>query len=79
MLSRAKFFEVFSQKIKTAVIFYLLCNPAETPYLSIRDLKLSYSVRLVEFRQRKVAVHTFLGWSQAVMLKWPSRQNYQKP
>ena len=36
-------------------------NPAETPYLSVRDGKLSNAVRLVEFRPRKVAVHTFLG------------------
>ena len=43
-------------------------NHAETPYLSIRDGKLSNAVRLVQFRPRKVAVHTFLGWSQAGLL-----------
>ena len=79
MLSRAKFFQVFSQKIKTAVIFYLLANPAETPYLRIRDGKLSNAVWLVKFRRRKVAVHTFLGWSQAGILRRPSRRNYRKP
>ena len=61
MLSRAKFFYVFTQKIKRAVIFYFLAIPAETPHLSLRDGKLSNPVRLVEFRPRKVAVHTFLG------------------
>ena len=60
MLSRAKFFKVFSQKFERAVIFYLLANPAETPYLSVRDGKLSKAIQLVEFRPRKVAVHTFL-------------------
>ena len=60
MLSRAKFFEVFRQKIKRAVIFYLSANPAETAYLSVRDGKLSNTV-LVEFRPRKVPVPTFLG------------------
>ena len=49
------------KKIKRAVIFNLLANPTETPYLSVRDGKLSTAVRLVEFRPRKVAVHTFLG------------------
>ena len=56
----------FRQKIKRAVIFYLLGNPAETPYLSVRDGKLSNTVRLVEFRPRKVAVHTFLGGPKRV-------------
>ena len=36
-------------------------NPAETPFLSVRDGKLSNAARLVEFRPRKVAVHTLLG------------------
>ena len=49
-------FSVFLQKIKRAVFFYLLRNPAETPYLSVRDGKLFNAVRLVEFRSRKVAV-----------------------
>ena len=42
------------------VIFYLLANPAETAYLSFRNRELSNDVRLVEFRRRKVVVHTFL-------------------
>ena len=50
MLSEAQFFQVISQKIKSAVIFYLLANPAETAYLNVRDGKLSNAVRLVEFR-----------------------------
>ena len=33
-------------------------NPAETPYLTIRDGKFSIAVRLVEFWPRKVAAHT---------------------
>ena len=37
-----------------------MANPAETAYLSFQDGKLSNAVRLVEFRPRKVAVHTFL-------------------
>ena len=44
-----------------------MANPAETAYFSVRDGRLSYAVRLVEFWPRKVAVHTFLGWSQAGM------------
>ena len=52
------------QKIKRAVIFYLLANPAGTAYLSVRDAQLSNAVRLVEFRQGKVAVHTFLVCSK---------------
>ena len=69
------------QAKKRAVIFYLLGNPAETPYLSVRDGKFSNAVRLVEFRPSKVAVHdhTFLGWSQAGMLRRPSSRNYRKP
>ena len=80
MLSRAKFFEVFRQKIERAVIcLNLLGNPAETAYLSIQDGKLSNAIWLVEFRPRKVAVHIFLGWSQARVLRRPSRRNYRKP
>ena len=79
MLSRAKFFSVFHQKIERPVIFYLLANPSETLYLSVRDGKLSNVVRLVEFRPRKVAVHTFLGWSQAGLLRRPLYRNYQNP
>ena len=78
MLSQAKFFQVFSQKIERAVIFYLLGNPAETAYLSVRDEYLSNAIRLVEIRRRKVAVHTFLGWSQARMLRRPLYRNYRK-
>ena len=48
------------KKLK-GVIFYLLANPAEIAYLSVRDGELSNAVRLVEYWQRKVAVHTFLG------------------
>ena len=52
---------LFSGKnLKRAVIFYLLVNPAETAYLSCRDRELSNDVRRVEFRRRKVVVHTFL-------------------
>ena len=36
-------------------------NPAETPYLSVRDGKLSNAVWLLKFRPRKIAVHTYLG------------------
>ena len=61
MLIRAKFFQVFRQKIERAVIFYLLANPAETAYLNVRDGELSNAKQLVEFRRRKVAVHTFFG------------------
>ena len=43
------------------MIFYLLGNPAETAYLSVRDGKLSNAVRLLEFRPRKIAVHAYLG------------------
>ena len=75
-LSRAKFFQVFRQKIERAVIFYLLANPAETAYLSVRDQELSNALWLVEFRQRKVAIHTFFGRSQAWLLRLPSRWNY---
>ena len=56
---------------KSCNFFYLLANPAETAYLSVRDGKLSNAVRLVEFRRRKVAVHTFLGWFQAGLLRRP--------
>ena len=37
-----------------------MANPAETAYLSFRDRELSYNVPLVEFRRRKVVVHTYL-------------------
>ena len=79
MLSRAKLFKVFRQEIERDVIFYLLANPAETAYLSVRYQELSNKVRLVEFRPRKVAVHTFLGLSQAGLLRRPSYRNYRKP
>ena len=36
-----------------------MANPAETVYLSFRDWELSNNLRLVQFRRRKVAVHTF--------------------
>ena len=35
-------------------------------------------LRLVEFRQRKVGVHTFLGWSKAGLLRRPLYRNYQR-
>ena len=57
----SEIFVSFRQKIKRAVIFYLLGNPAETPYLGVRDGKLSNAVRLLEFPPRKIAVHTYLG------------------
>ena len=79
MISRVKIFLVFSEKIERAVIFYLLANPAETAYLSVRDGKLFNAVRLAEFRPRKVAVHTFWGWSQAGLLRRPLYRNYRKP
>ena len=78
-LSGAKFFYVFRQKIERAVIFYLLANPAETSYFSFQDRELSANARLVQFQRRKVAVHTFLGWSQAVLLRQRSCWNYRKP
>ena len=68
-----------AQKLKRAVIFYLLAISAETAYLSFRDQDLSNGVRLVEFRRRKVVVHTFCGWSQAGLLRQPSCRNYRKP
>ena len=37
-----------------------MANPAETAYLSFRDRELSNDVRLVEFRRRKLVLHTFL-------------------
>ena len=52
----SEIFLSFQPKIKRAVIFYLLANPAETAYLCIRDRELSNAVWLVEFRPRKVAV-----------------------
>ena len=70
---------VFRQKLKSCKFLYLLANPAETTYLSVRDRELSNAVRLVKFRRRKVAVHTFLGCSQAGLLRRPSRWNYRKP
>ena len=60
-LVERNFSKFFAKKMKRAVIFYLLGNPAETPYLSVRDGKLSNAVWLVEFQQGKVALHTFLG------------------
>ena len=41
--------------------------------------ELSNDVLLLEVLPREVAVHTFLGWSQACMLRRPSRRNYRKP
>ena len=35
-----------------------MANPAETAYISFRDRELSNEVWLVEFRRRKVVVHT---------------------
>ena len=46
--------------LKELSFFHLLANPAETAYLSFRDRELSNDVRFVEFRRRKVVVHTFL-------------------
>ena len=54
---------------KCCNFFHLLGNPAETPYLSVRDGKLSNAVWLVEVRPRKVAVHTFLGSAQASLIR----------
>ena len=51
---------MFSAKKFKELFFYLLANPAESAYLSVQDGKLLNAVLLVEFRRRKVAVHTFL-------------------
>ena len=76
MLSRAK---ISGKKLKELYFVYCLANPAETAYLSVRDRELCNAVRLVEFRRRKVAVHTFWGWSQARLLRRPSCRKYRKP
>ena len=34
---------------------------------------------MAPLRRSKVAVHTFLGWSQAGLLRQPSYRNYRKP
>ena len=78
-LSRAKFFQVFRQKNKKAVTFYLLANPAETAYLSVRDQELSNAIWLVELWRRKVEIHTFLGRFQAGLLRRTLCWNYRKP
>ena len=70
---------IFQAKIKRAVLFSSLVNPARTAYLSFRDQELSNAVWLVELWRGKVAVHTFFGWSQAGVLRRPSRRNYRKP
>ena len=60
---KAQSSEIFlfsSKNFERAVFFRLLANPAETAYLSFRDRELSNDVPLVEFRRRKVVVHTFL-------------------
>ena len=57
----SKMFLFFQQKIKRAVIFYLLANPGGTAYWSFRDRELSSNVWLVQVRRRKVVVHTFWG------------------
>ena len=71
---KAQSSEVFWQKFKRAVIFYLLANPAETAYFSFWDQELSNDIRLVEYWRRKVVVHTFLWvvtdhWIRAGMIK----------
>ena len=60
MLSRAKFFCFLPRNWKSCNFLNLLANPAETAYLSIQHQVLSNAVWLVEFRRRKVVVHTFL-------------------
>ena len=72
-------FSKFSSKKKRAVIFYVLANPGGTAYLSFRDRELSNNIKLVQFRRRRVAVHTFLGWFQAGLLRLRSHRNYRKP
>ena len=69
---------VFWQKIKRAVISYLLANPAETAFLSFRDEELSNHAWLVQVRQGKVVVHTFLGMAQARLIKTAFVQELSK-
>ena len=69
----------FRAKNLRSCIFYLLAHPAETAYLSFRDRELSNDVRLVQLQRRKVVVHTFLGWSQAGLLRRPLYRYYRKP
>ena len=60
---KAQLSEIFlfsGKNLKDLSFFHLLANPAETAYLSFRDRELSNDVWLVEFRRRKVVVHTFL-------------------
>ena len=60
-------------------IFYLLANPAETIYLSVRVGQLSNAIPPVKLWRRIVAVHTFLGWFKARLLRRTLCRNYRKP
>ena len=71
------FLSFLVKNLKSCNSFYLLANPAETAYLSFRDQELSNDVQLVQFRQRKVVVYTFLGWSQAELLRKCSCRNFE--
>ena len=54
-------FLFFGINLRELYFSYLLANPAEIAYLSVRDGELSHTAQLVEFRGRKVAGHTFWG------------------
>ena len=56
----SEIFRSFEAKAEKSCNFYLLANHAETAYLSFWDRQLFNHVRLVQFRRRKVIVHTFL-------------------
>ena len=74
-----EFFMFWAILLKLHILASEMESFLKTPYLSVRDGKLSNAVRLVEFRARKVAVHTFLWWSQARLLRPPLYLNYRKP
>ena len=59
--SSEKFLTFLVKNLKSC-IFYLLANPAETTYLSVRDQELFNHKGLVQVRQGKVVFYTVCGW-----------------
>ena len=67
----SEFFLFSGKKIKRPVIFYLLANPLQTVYLSVRDQELFKHEQIVQVRQGNVVVHTFLVLAQARLIERP--------
>ena len=76
---QVKFFYVFRQKIKTALMFYLFGQSCWNCIFKLPRSRAFNDIRLVELWRWKSGSHTFLWWSQVGLLRQRLCRNYRMP